>query len=94
MQLLICVRYSAYAPGNIPAQTGFAGSPGAHRLQKCTDRDHEFLRESEISGDGKQQLRTRPDAQRRERDTKQCQKIRRCKRTQKKTTAMLAKLSG
>ena len=34
------------------------------------------------------------DAQRRERDTKQRQKIRRCKRTQKKTTAMLAKLSG
>ena len=93
MQLLICVRHSAYAPGNIPAQTGFA-APGAHRLQKCTDRDHEFLRESEISADGKQQLRARPDAQRRERDTKQCQKIRRCKRTQKKTTAMLAKLSG
>ena len=76
MQLLICVRYSAYAPGNIPAQTGFA-APGAHRLQKCTDRDHEFLWESEISTDGKQR-----------------QKIRRCKRTQKKTTAMLAKLSG
>ena len=93
MQLLICVRHSAYAPGNIPAQTGFA-APGAHRLQKRTDRDHEFLRESEISADGKQQLRARPDAQRRERDTKQRQKIRRCKRTQKKTTAMLAKLSG
>ena len=84
MQLLICVRYSAYAPGNIPAQTGFA-APGAHRLQKCTDRDHEFLlRESEISADGKQQLRARPDAQRREQDTKQRQKIRCCKRTQKK----------
>ena len=93
MQLLICVRHSAYAPGNIPAQTGFT-APGAHRLQKCTDRDHEFLWEHEISADGKQQLRARPDAQRRERDTKQRQKIRCCKRTQKKTTAMLAKLSG
>ena len=93
MQLLICVRHSAYAPGNIPAQTGFA-APGAHRLQKCTDRNHEFLRESEISADGKQQLRARPDAQRRERDTKQRQKICRREYAQIKHAPVLAKLSG
>ena len=93
MQLLICVRHSAYAPGNIPAQAGFA-APGAHRLQKRTDRDHEFLWEHEIRADGKQQLRARSEAQRRERDTKQSQQICRRKYAQIKHAPVLAKLSG
>ena len=93
MQLLIRVRNTADARGDIAAQTGLP-APAAQRLQKSADSYHELLRYDHVRADGEHQLHTRADAQFRKRNAKQRQQVRRRKNKQIKPAPMLAKLPG